>query len=93
MGEVEARELRRGNSGNRPHGGPITALALPLSGQVHISLHGEHPATMPTRTSYAVRSHVAYKGSFPRPTRLLFRRSCGAKPVECAGWTAFANLE
>lgn len=34
MAEVECRELRRGNSGNRPHAGAITFLALPMSGQV-----------------------------------------------------------
>lgn len=41
MGEVEPRELRRGSSGNRPHGGLISFLALPLSGQV-----GSHHAPM-----------------------------------------------
>jgi hypothetical protein len=48
MGEVEPRELRRGSSGNRPHGGPISALALPLSGQVWASpLPGISPGVSP----------------------------------------------
>lgn len=38
MAEVEARELRRGSSGNRPHGGAISFLALPLPGQVRAFL-------------------------------------------------------
>ncbi len=45
MAEVEARELRRGSSGNRPHGGAISFLALPLPGQVRAFLI--HPRMNP----------------------------------------------